>query len=107
MHVRHRAGAAVSLTFDNLGEVTALQRGEWPAGEPLGRHWSVTRALPRILAALAEAEAQATFFVEGLNAELYPDALRSIAGAGHEVAFHGWQHEPWADLSPVEEPSAR
>jgi len=103
VHVRHRAGAAVSLTFDNLGEVTALQRGEWPAGEPLGRHWSVTRALPRILAALAEAESQATFFVEGLNAELYPDTLREIAAAGHEVALHGWCHEPWADLDAATE----
>ena len=103
MHVRHRAGAAVSLTFDNLGEVTALQRGEWPAGEPLGRHWSVTRALPRILAALAEAEVQATFFVEGLNAELYPDTLREIAAAGHEVGLHGWCHEPWSELEPREE----
>ena len=43
---------------------------------------------------------RATFFVEGLNAELYPDALRSIADAGHEVGYHGWQHERWSDLSP-------
>jgi peptidoglycan/xylan/chitin deacetylase (PgdA/CDA1 family) len=98
VHVRHRAGAAVNLTFDNLGEVTALQRGEWPEGAPLGEHWSVTRALPRILAALAEHGVAATFFVEGLNAELYPDTLREIAAAGHEVGLHGWCHEQWADL---------
>jgi peptidoglycan/xylan/chitin deacetylase (PgdA/CDA1 family) len=103
VHVRHRAGTAVSLTFDNLGEVTALQRGEWPEGAPLGEHWSVTRALPRILDALADADAQATFFVEGLNAELYPDTLREIAAAGHEVALHGWCHEPWSSLDPREE----
>ncbi len=46
---------------------------------------------------------RATFFVEGLNAELYPDALREIDAAGHEVAFHGWQHERWADLDPAAE----
>jgi peptidoglycan/xylan/chitin deacetylase (PgdA/CDA1 family) len=78
--------------------VTALERGEWPAGAPLGRHWSVTRTLPRILAALADAGVPATFFVEGLNAELYPDTLREIAAAGHEVGLHGWRHEPWGDL---------
>ena len=98
MRLRHRAGAAVSLTFDNLGEVTALERGEWPDDAPLGRHWSVTRALPRILDALAESGIEATFFVEGLNAELYPDTLRELAAAGHEVGLHGWRHEPWGEL---------
>jgi peptidoglycan/xylan/chitin deacetylase (PgdA/CDA1 family) len=103
VHVRHRAGSLVSLTFDNLGEVADLERGKWPADAPLGRHASVTRTLPRILALLAEFDVRATFFVEGLNAELYPDALREIAAAGHEVAFHGWQHERWSDLDPPEE----
>jgi peptidoglycan/xylan/chitin deacetylase (PgdA/CDA1 family) len=98
VRLRHRAGTTVALTFDNLGEVTALERGEWPEGKPLGEHWSVTRALPRILDALADAGAEATFFVEGMNAELYPDTLREIAAAGHEVGLHGWRHEPWADL---------
>jgi peptidoglycan/xylan/chitin deacetylase (PgdA/CDA1 family) len=103
VRLRHRAGAAVSLTFDNLGEVTALERGEWPDDAPLGRHWSVTRALPRILEALAETGIEATFFVEGLNAELYPDTLREIADAGHEVGLHGWRHEPWSSLAPANE----
>ena len=88
------------LTFDNLGEAADLERGRWPADAPLGRHASVTRTLPRILDLLAETGARATFFVEGLNAELYPDALRSIDAAGHEVAYHGWQHEVWASLDP-------
>jgi peptidoglycan/xylan/chitin deacetylase (PgdA/CDA1 family) len=94
---------SVSVTFDNLGEVTALARGEWPPDEPLGRHHSVTRALPRILELLRETGTRATFFVEGLNAELYPDALREIVAAGHEVALHGWRHERWAGLPPDEE----
>ncbi len=91
------------LTFDNLGEAADLERGRWPADAPLGRHASVTRTLPRILELLVEQGVRATFFVEGLNAELYPDALREIAAAGHEVAYHGWQHEPWADLDPAAE----
>jgi peptidoglycan/xylan/chitin deacetylase (PgdA/CDA1 family) len=91
------------ITFDNLGEVSELERGQWPAGKPLGRHFSVTRSLPRILALLDEVGLRATFFVEGLNAELYPDTLRELGAAGHEVAYHGWQHEPWAGLDPAAE----
>lgn len=80
-----------------------LHRGQWPADAPLGRHASVTRTLPRVLSLLGEAGVRATFFVEGLNADLYPDALREIDAAGHEVAFHGWQHERWAGLDPEAE----
>jgi peptidoglycan/xylan/chitin deacetylase (PgdA/CDA1 family) len=93
----------IGVTFDNLGEVADLERGRWPAGAPLGRHFSVTRSLPRILGLLDAAGVRATFFVEGLNAELYPDTLRELDAAGHEVAYHGWQHEPWAALEPAAE----
>lgn len=95
--------AVHTITFDNLGEVAALHRGEFPEGEPLGQHFSVTRALPRILDVLEETGLRATFFVEGLNAELYPDTLSAIAAAGHEVAYHGWCHEDWAGLDAGEE----
>jgi peptidoglycan/xylan/chitin deacetylase (PgdA/CDA1 family) len=95
--------AAVSVTFDNLGEASALERGQWPHDEPLGRDPSVTRALPRVLGLLSELELPATFFVEGLNTQLYPEALGSISAAGHEVAYHGWRHEHWAELSPARE----
>jgi peptidoglycan/xylan/chitin deacetylase (PgdA/CDA1 family) len=101
VRLRHHAGTG--LSFDNLGEVTALARGEWPAGKPVGHHWSVTRALPRLLSLLDELGLRATFFVEGLNAELYPAALRELDEAGHEVAFHGWEHEPWGGLGPERE----
>ena len=93
----------VSITFDNLGEASDLERGWWPEDEPLGHHFSVTRALPRVLEALDEAGLRATFFVEGLNTELYPEALVELAAAGHEVACHGWQHERWSALDPATE----
>ena len=95
--------AAVSVTFDNLGEVAALARGEWPEAELVGDHFSVTRALPRILDLLEETGLRATFFVEGRNAELYPAALRALADAGHEVAYHGWCHETWSELEADDE----
>lgn len=90
------AAAAISVTFDNLGEAAEQELG---LPSPTGGHYSVTTALPLVLAELAEADTQATFFVEGVNAETYPDALRSIVAAGHECAYHAWHHEDWGGLS--------
>jgi peptidoglycan/xylan/chitin deacetylase (PgdA/CDA1 family) len=95
--------AVVSVTFDNMGEAADLERGLWPESEPLGRHFSVRRMLPRILGMLDELGLRATFFVEGLNAELYPKALLEIANSGHELGYHGWRHELWPNLSPSDE----
>lgn len=91
----------LSLTFDNLGEAAELEAGATPA-EP-GRHFTATRAVPEILDMLAERELGATFFVEGLNAELYPELLREIAARGHEVAYHAWRHEQWGNLAATEQ----
>ena len=98
--------AAVSVTFDNLGEAADLQRGLWSEDEPLGHHFSVKRTLPRILGVLAELGLRSTFFVEGLNAELYPEALLEISDSGHELGYHGWRHEYWPNLSPSDEARA-
>jgi peptidoglycan/xylan/chitin deacetylase (PgdA/CDA1 family) len=94
------ARAAVSVTFDNLGEAAEQELG---TPTPTGGHYSVTTALPIVLGELVEAETRATFFVEGVNAETYPDALRSIVAAGHECAYHAWRHEDWSRLTETEE----
>jgi peptidoglycan/xylan/chitin deacetylase (PgdA/CDA1 family) len=98
-----RLARALVLTFDNLGEASELERGAWPAAEPLGRHPSVTRALPRLLDELDVHGMTATFFVEAINCLLYPNALREIAARGHELGVHGWRHETWAQLAPDRE----
>src|SRR5215218_4212304 len=95
--------AAVSVTFDNLGEAEQRQSGEWPDHRPLGEHPSVTEALPWILSTLRELDLRATFFLEGVNAEVYPDAVERIAAAGHEVGYHAWCHELWGALDESEE----
>jgi peptidoglycan/xylan/chitin deacetylase (PgdA/CDA1 family) len=94
--------AAVSLTFDNLGEAAEIELG-LRAEDDVGDHYSVTVGLPVVLQELEAAGLAATFFVEGLNAEAYPDALREIAAAGHEIAFHAYRHEDWGSLMPDEE----
>ncbi|MEA2145769.1 MAG: hypothetical protein QOG59_1356 [Solirubrobacteraceae bacterium] len=93
----------VVLTFDNLGEASEMERGTWPAGRPAGRHPSVTEALPRLLAELSDLGLLATFFIEAINCELNPEAVRAIAQRGHEVGIHGWRHESWAGLEPEHE----
>jgi len=97
------AGAALSLSFDNLGEAAELELGALPPDTPLGGHVTATEVVPALLERLAERELAATFFVEGLNTEVYPELLRRIHAEGHEVAFHAWRHEDWAGLSPAEQ----
>ena len=99
--------ATVSVTFDNLGEAAELERGTWPEDQPLGEHFSVREALPELLALLAREDLRATFFVEGLNGELYPEVLQGLRAAGHEVACHGWRHEPWHEVADEAERLAR
>jgi len=82
------ARGALCLSFDNLGVDEAT---------------SAAAALPALLERLAKRDLSATFFVEGVNTELAPDALRAIAAAGHEVAYHAWLHEQWGDLSAAEQ----
>jgi peptidoglycan/xylan/chitin deacetylase (PgdA/CDA1 family) len=94
------AAGALSLSFDNLGEAAEVELGAPP---PPGEHFTVSRVLPALLDALGERELAATFFVEGLNAELHPAAIAAIAAAGHEVAYHAWRHERWDELSAAEQ----
>jgi peptidoglycan-N-acetylglucosamine deacetylase len=68
-----------------LGE---LSRGEF--GLKVG--------LPRILDVLKEENVTATFFIPGKIGEIFPDKVKEIHDAGHEVAVHGYAHERWNEL---------
>jgi len=97
------ARAAVSLTIDNLGEAAELELGLHDRDAPRGNHYSVTNALPIMLAELAAADISATFFIEGINTVIYPEALAAISGAGHEIGYHAWCHEDWSSLGAESE----
>jgi len=92
------ARAAISLTLDNMGEAADLGRNLWPSDKPLGSHFSVVEVIPKILALLEKHSVQVTYFVEAWNLSVYPDKINAIAHAGHEIAWHGWQHEAWYTL---------
>jgi peptidoglycan-N-acetylglucosamine deacetylase len=104
----HGKRACVVLSFDVDAESGVLW--EFPdARRRLGimchQAYGPRTGLPRLLRILARHDARATFFVPGFTAEVHPDAVRSIAGAGHEIAHHGYVHEIVTELSAADEES--
>lgn len=97
------AKAAVSFTMDNLGEAQDVNKGVWPADAPIGQHHSVREKLPRMLDMLDEHGVRATYFAESWSLDVYADAVAELRRRGHEVAWHGYQHEPWPGMSADEE----
>ncbi|MFQ5414111.1 MAG: XrtA system polysaccharide deacetylase [Phycisphaerae bacterium] len=87
-----------ALTFDveewfhahNLG----IDRGRWGALPS-----RLAGPIDDILALLDKYDTTATFFVLGWTAGRCPDLVRRIADAGHEVASHGFSHEPLTVLT--------
>jgi polysaccharide deacetylase family protein (PEP-CTERM system associated) len=71
--------------------------GGGPAPPPAARR--VEDNTLRLLELFAAAGARATFFVLGEVAEQYPNLVRRLAAAGHEVASHGYEHRPLAHWS--------
>ncbi|KAK4542712.1 hypothetical protein LTR36_006284 [Oleoguttula mirabilis] len=92
------ARAAVAFTIDNMGEAADLDRSLWPVAQPIGSHYSVTEVLPKFLRLLAAHNVKATYFIESWNLTVYPDAIKDIAQAGHEIGWHAWRHEAWGKL---------
>ncbi|MCJ1443492.1 MAG: hypothetical protein MMC23_003990 [Stictis urceolatum] len=97
------ARAAIALTLDNMGEAADLNRSLWPSSAAIGAHRSVVTVLPRLLALLSEYSVPATYFIEAWNLNVYPESIRRIDAAGHEIAWHAWQHEAWGKLNADEE----
>jgi peptidoglycan-N-acetylglucosamine deacetylase len=97
---------AVSITVDVDGE-TGLPDGGRAYGQRLTsrseRSYGLRRGLPRVLEALREASARATFYVPGLVARLHPDEVRGVLEAGHELGHHGHTHRRPDRLSAREQ----
>lgn len=55
---------------------------------------------PRLLDALAEVGAKATFFVIGSRAERHPDLIARILAEGHEIGNHTFSHPSLPTASP-------
>jgi len=74
---------------------TRVSRAQWAGFES-----RVGPQVARLLDLLARYEARATFFVLGWLADRQCELIRTIAGAGHEIASHGWDHARVTDQTP-------
>ncbi|HUZ69758.1 MAG TPA: polysaccharide deacetylase family protein [Candidatus Saccharimonadales bacterium] len=102
---------AVVLSFDTQGDVDAAipgTTGTWKNGavnfaDLTQRQYDIRCGVPRILELLAEHGVKATFPICGITAEWYPETVREIQAAGHEVAVHGHWHLLFNTLAPEEQ----
>lgn len=100
---------AVSFTFDvdadSSWRLKLLNEGQ-DENEQVVRSigkYGINRGLPRILSLLKKHEIKSTFFVPGVVAENYTEAIMQIVKDGHEIAHHGYDHLPPTSLSEAEQ----
>jgi peptidoglycan/xylan/chitin deacetylase (PgdA/CDA1 family) len=94
------------LTFDVDAESPVLALGREHAlnlGVMSHQAYGPRVGVPRILGLLADYDVPATFFVPGLTADRWPDAVARILEAGHEVAHHSYAHVAPVDQAEDEE----
>ena len=92
---------AFTCDVEDYFQVSALAphfpRSDWDAVP-----CRVERNVDHILELMAQHQAQGTFFTLGWIAERFPQVVRRIAEAGHEVASHGYSHERASAMSREE-----
>lgn len=96
----YQAAALVTIELDNEFIWTSIHPDHaTPKTCSMGTY-GTTRGIWRMLDILQNMRISATFFIPGKAAEQYPDIVRHIASAGHEIACHGYSHENFALLTP-------
>jgi peptidoglycan/xylan/chitin deacetylase (PgdA/CDA1 family) len=85
----------VVLTFEHqAGEGAPLRPGERPNANNYGQmEYGARRGIWNILELLDRLDIKSTFFVTGVSAEKFPDAVRATEQAGHEIAGMGYSFE--------------
>ena len=88
--------AAACFTFDIDAESAVLIDHPEAAGwlDVMSHQaYGPRTGVPRLLRVLDRQGIRATFFVPGYTAERWPEVIRSVRDAGHEIAHHGYLHE--------------
>jgi len=102
MNWPNNAKCVVLLTFDFDAELMWNSYPRTPAYVQRGQYGGNV-GVPRILALLESHEIPGTFFWPGANAERYPELIKRVHTAGHEIGHHGYLHEKCSDLKVGQE----
>ncbi|MCB9805577.1 polysaccharide deacetylase family protein [Candidatus Nomurabacteria bacterium] len=91
----------VILTFD----VELWHEGKWqqPFIDYISKNdISFEKSMDKILNLLQQRKASATFFVTSLVVDSYPNYIKKIKDAGHEVSSHGIDHQKLHQANPIQ-----
>lgn len=58
---------------------------------------------PRLLKLFAEQQLRTTWFIPGHSIETFPEHMKAVVEAGHEVGIHGYSHENPIAMTPAQE----
>lgn len=59
--------------------------------------------VPRLLKLFAKNNIKATWFAPGHSIETFPESMKMIVEAGHEIGAHGYSHENPIAMTPQQE----
>lgn len=94
---RHILTVALEDYFHVGAFNSLIQRGEWYRFES-----RLDVSVRATLDLLNDCGVRATFFVLGWVADSYPELVRAVADAGHEIASKGYYHRSIRHMSPSE-----
>lgn len=102
----YRAAAVFTfdLDADEIWNLRIERDSEWdkPPVKTRG-NFGPKVAVPRILELFDRYDLKCTFFIPGKVAEDWPDTIRDIHDAGHEIGLHGYRHVNPANATYEEE----
>ena len=97
---------ASDFQIEMEAEKTTLPKKNWDPSKKYialtfddGPHPQVTK---QILQLLEKYNAKATFFMLGSRIQFYPDIVKDVQAAGHEIGNHTWTHPVLTKLSAAE-----
>ncbi|MBN35362.1 MAG: polysaccharide deacetylase [Rhodospirillaceae bacterium] len=96
-----RLTCCLTFDFDAMSVWIGSYKSVNPSEISRGEFGAV--AIARILDLLARHDLPGTFCIPGHTAYAYPDLVKRIHDAGHEIAHHGWVHENPADFDEAGE----